>query len=1097
MSLLSAIIGLTAGVPRARAEEPIGLRVPAGFEVTRYADDALAHDIFSMTIDAKGRVVVSGPGYVKILVDSDHDGKADKATQFADGPKTGAQGMYFIGPDLLCTGDAGLIRYRDHNGDDRADGPPDLFLKLKTGGEHYSHAIQRGPDGWWYLVSGNYAGIDETYVTRPTSPIRKPLAGTLMRLAPDLAGGEIVADGFRNSYDFAFTPQGDVVQYDSDGERDISLPWYRPTRVFQVLPGSHAGWITRSWKRPAYFLDMPPVVAKLGRGSPTGVVVYRHTQFPEKYRGAAFVLDWTFGRVMALPLTMKNGRLTGTPIAFMTTVGQFGFAPTDAAVGPDGSLFVCVGGRGTRGTVYRIRYRGTAAPSDDVRVVPAHSELLTCLRAPQPLSSWSRAKWVPQARALGRHPLIRATLDESRPTADRVRAIEILTELFGGLDAETLARLAKSRIPEVRARAVWSHGRTHSARPDARLLRPFVEDSHPLVARCALEALLGAGQETNFTPLVPGLARQMNSDSKVVRQAAARLVGRLPTAAYHKLAERLRDAGPRTEIALAYGRIARTESTDRYALEIAMKTLEEKNTPAVKLEAARLMQLGLGDLGHRDKRAAVYDGYASRLDLAPYERLLDPYRTRLAAVYPAGQKRLDRELARILSMLRPYNTELLSKLLAKITDHSNPIEDIHQLIVASRIPVGRTEQQRAAIASALVRLDKKIHDRKLRQDFNWGDRIGEMYTELARLDPGLPLAILHHNDFGRPGHVPFLAQLDEKYLQEAVDAFTKRIRADDDYPWTNEVVYVLGETERPRDWDLIRSQFDNVALRSAILIVLDYKPDAKDRSRFLAGLESAQLDVLSACVDALSKLPASAQAAEQFALVEALRRLKRSKQEFALREQIVKLLRRNTGKEFGFVVGNKGYRPQPQAVAGWTNWLAKTYPKESRQRLGRAAAELERLKTAMAHVTWTTGDAPRGQRLFEKRGCAQCHGGRRSLGPDLAGVASRFSRKDLFTAIAFPNRDVSPRYQTTMIQTGSGKVYTGLIVYEAVDGLLLRDATGRTFRIDAADIESRRVLKASLMPVGLLKDLRPNDLADLYAYLQSLGRRPTKTAVNR
>ena len=40
------------------------------------ADDDLAHDIYSMTVDSLGRVVVSGAGYVRILVDEDGDGKA-------------------------------------------------------------------------------------------------------------------------------------------------------------------------------------------------------------------------------------------------------------------------------------------------------------------------------------------------------------------------------------------------------------------------------------------------------------------------------------------------------------------------------------------------------------------------------------------------------------------------------------------------------------------------------------------------------------------------------------------------------------------------------------------------------------------------------------------------------------------------------------------------------------------------------------------------------------------------------------------------------------------------------------------------------------
>src|SRR5262249_28063900 len=82
------------------ADEDLGLTVPEGFAVTRYADDSLAHDIFSMTIDSLGRVVVSGPGYIKVLVDSDNDGKADRAIDFADGPASGAQGLCFLGRNV-------------------------------------------------------------------------------------------------------------------------------------------------------------------------------------------------------------------------------------------------------------------------------------------------------------------------------------------------------------------------------------------------------------------------------------------------------------------------------------------------------------------------------------------------------------------------------------------------------------------------------------------------------------------------------------------------------------------------------------------------------------------------------------------------------------------------------------------------------------------------------------------------------------------------------------------------------------------------------------------------------------------------------------
>ncbi len=196
-------------------------------------------------------MVVSGPGFVKRLLDTNGDGVADEAQLFADGPKDGAQGLCFFGDDLMCVGDGGLLRYRDADGDGVWDGlgkkgadgkpvEPERFLKFRTGVEHDVHAIYRGPDGWWYLIAGNYAEIGAEFITRPTSPVPKtgplaPKGGVLMRLTPDLTGGEIVAHGMRNAYDFAFHPSGDMFTFDSDGEREVTLPWYRPTRVLALI----------------------------------------------------------------------------------------------------------------------------------------------------------------------------------------------------------------------------------------------------------------------------------------------------------------------------------------------------------------------------------------------------------------------------------------------------------------------------------------------------------------------------------------------------------------------------------------------------------------------------------------------------------------------------------------------------------------------------------------------------------------------------------------------------------------------------------------------------------------------------------------------
>src|SRR5687768_1121571 len=65
------------------AFDNLGLRVARGFRVSLYADSSLANDIYAMTLDSRGRVVVTSRGYIRTLVDDDGDGVADSATDFA------------------------------------------------------------------------------------------------------------------------------------------------------------------------------------------------------------------------------------------------------------------------------------------------------------------------------------------------------------------------------------------------------------------------------------------------------------------------------------------------------------------------------------------------------------------------------------------------------------------------------------------------------------------------------------------------------------------------------------------------------------------------------------------------------------------------------------------------------------------------------------------------------------------------------------------------------------------------------------------------------------------------------------------------------
>ena len=1070
--------------------EAAGVRVPEGFNISLFADDEMAHNIYSLTLDSRGRVVVSGPGYIRILIDADSDGKAESVKQFVDGPRSGAQGMFFDGRNLICSGGDGLQIYRDDDRDDKADGKPEVFLRMLAGGEHHVHSIQKGPDGWFYVIAGNYTGITENYISLPTSPVKKPYAGVLMRIRSDLSAGEIVCDGMRNAYDFAITQQGDFFTFDSDGERDVSLPWYRPTRVFHLLSMSNSGWVSRSWKRPNYFIDMPPVVASFGRASPTFVVPYRHDQFPQKYRNALFVADWTYGRVMALPLKPDGSVWSAGPIDFMTAVGDFGFAPTSAAVGPDGSLYVSIGGRGTRGGVYKITY-GEPDAEESVAATDDEERLERVLKAKQPLSSWSRSSWMRDAERLEQKSFVTAAVDEERSDAERVRAIEVLTEMFDGVDNKTAEKLSKSRSAVVRARTAWAIGRKAPASPDVAALQPFADDKSALVRRFTMEAL-HTTDGANWDGIVSLVSENLASKDRFVRQAAARAASRIPTSKINGLYKRVSSSAPAI-VAVGWAIADRSPKVVPSVLNMAASVLEPTNgrhhPVALRIECARLIQIALGDVGPAANRYAAYEGYAPTLDLTESADQLTSLRDRVTKVFPADDELLNRELARVIAMLEPTDPAVFDRLLKQISEDSDPVDDIHFLLAASRVKATRTETQSAASANALIALDAKIRQRSLKQDSNWTPRVAELYATLVQNDKSLPGTIAKLDQFGRPAHVAFLGLMKEDDLQVALNGFARQIeQAGDEYPWDNNVVFAMSRSKNAEHRKLIRQQLENPAVHDAALIVISRDPQEADRKRLVEALDTPDRSVLISAVTALTKLPAkTASPDETVRLVRTVRRLGGLPAEFQLRETAIRLLKQQSGKDFGFVLGEDGYRPQTDVLNKWSDWAANEYPKLNALLTGGSDDDLAALKKLTARADWDAGDAAKGQALYKRLKCSQCHGGQTALGPTLVGVTSRFSRADLFTAIVAPNKDVSTRYQTTQIQTEVGKVLTGLVIYRSVDGLLLRTSQNQTLRIEATDIEFSRALSTSLMPSGLLKEASPEDLANLYAYMKTLN----------
>lgn len=1068
------------------AADDLGIRVPEGFEVSLYADDTLAHDIFSMTLDAEGRVVVAGRGYVKTLHDTDGDGTADRATLFSTLPDSGAHGMVFDGPDLVCTGDNSLMRQRDVDGDGTADGRPDVWTHLRHP-EHGANGLVRGPDGCYYLICGNDAGISERHAVLPTSPVKHPRCGGVVRIS---AGGEVldvVAHGFRNPYDLDFDAYGHLFTVDADGERDHHLPWYAPNRLFDVAQGMEHGWMlpgwTRSWNRPQSFFDNVERMVEIGRGSPTGVAAYRHRQFPEHYRGGLFTACWTFGRVYFFPLERAGATCRATLETFMETTGDVGFAPCDLAVGPEGDLFVAIGGRRTRGSVFRVRYKG------NTELTTPEAPLDRVLRADQPLASWSRARWVPLARQLGAEAFEDVVADERLDALARIRAVEVLVELFGGLDPALAERLSITSEPAVRARIAWALSREAASPTSKKVLCRLTSDADAAVQRAAWEALEVSGRIDPRSAAQPNWSQGLTSPERRVRSAAISVARGAGRESYDGFASRVRIASDAFALRLAQRRIALPDSSDVATRPFTSDQFAEcleifsaAGDAATRLEAVRLMQIGLGDLRIQQGQAEVYSGYLGNAtdSLEPSVRalLVDA----LAPAFPSGDDELDRELARLLGMISASHPDLLPAIAHKWAADSTVEDDVHYLIVASLLEGPRTAEVTAATADALLALHGKLDAAGQFASRNWPFRVGEAFDELCRRDSALAEAVATSPKLNHVGHVLFVERLPEELQQAA----TRRLWAatvGDGQDATSELIRLAGRLPVDEALARLRPQWDEGGLRDAVVLSLAKYPRAADREKFIDALGSPQPEVVEQTAHALVALGIKYTPAEMAAVLRALKQACGLADRAEPRLSLVRLL------QFWTEDGADVEWPDDPAkvYVGWFEIFSDYYPAEAAKLRATSGADGATWKRRLAAIDWQTGDAARGRAVFERRACHRCHEVTGHLGPELKGAVTRMSRDDLFTAILDPSLEVSPAYLTTAIATTSGQVYHGLVVYESPESTLLQTGPDTTVRITNTETSSVRTSTQSLMPTGLLDTFSDQDLSDLYAYLKSLA----------
>ena len=133
----------------------------------------------------------------------------------------------------------------------------------------------------------------------------------------------------------------------------------------------------------------------------------------------------------------------------------------------------------------------------------------------------------------------------------------------------------------------------------------------------------------------------------------------------------------------------------------------------------------------------------------------------------------------------------------------------------------------------------------------------------------------------------------------------------------------------------------------------------------------------------------------------------------------------------------------------------------------------------------------RGREMYIAASCIRCHrfaGEGGMVGPDLTGIARRFSVHDTLEATIEPSKTIPHQFQASVILTTDGRVVVGEIVNLSPQAMLVRtDAlspSGLT-NIPHDQVDEITPSKTSMMPKGLLDTLTKDELLELLAYLAS------------
>ncbi len=423
-----------------------------------------------------------GADRIKILEDTDGDGKADKVTTFVEGLNLAS--AIAVGHGGVFVGQAPyLLFYPDRDHDDKPDGDPEVLLS--GFGLQDAHAtvnsLMWGPDGWLYGAQG--------------STVTARIRGTefqqgIWRYHPITKEFELFAEGGGNTWGLDFDRLGRAFGSSNGG-----------FITFHMVQGGYY-WKGFAKHGPlhnprtyGYFNAIDYTGPKVGGHVTPGGIIYKGDSYPASFQGAFIGGNLLANAVYWHELEPKGSTVVGHHGGTLIDSHDTWFRPIDLLTGPDGSVFVVdwydkrashLDPRDnwdkTNGRIYRVVADGTnhVAPFDLGKM---SSEQLIALRSKK--NDW----WPDMARRVLAErrdpsviPKLRTLLASDTDDEQALRDLWAL-DVSGGVDSEYARTLLDHPVASVRRWAIRLLGDHHWMNDSIRnrLIELADRDANPLL----------------------------------------------------------------------------------------------------------------------------------------------------------------------------------------------------------------------------------------------------------------------------------------------------------------------------------------------------------------------------------------------------------------------------------------------------------------------------------------------------------------------------------------------------------------------------------------------------------------------------------------